>query len=49
MLFTHFYLTFWFVLQASRQYFGAEPTTFLSTNWQEKYSLVQPAAKYVFS
>ena len=38
MLFTHMYLTqgqkleTWFVLPASREYFGVEPTTFLSTN-----------------
>ena len=42
MLFTHFYLTqgqrleTWFVSLASREYFGVEPTTFLSTNWQKR-------------
>ena len=54
MAFTHFYLTqrqkleTWFVLAARREYFGDEPKTFLSTNWQKKYSLVQRTTKNVF-
>ena len=38
MIFTHSHLTqgqklkTWFVSLASREYFGVEPTTFLSTN-----------------
>ena len=54
MLFTHFYLIqgqkleTWFVLAANGEYFSDEPKTFLSTNWQKKYLLVQWTAKHVF-
>ena len=48
MLFNHFSLTQRFVSPASREYFDTETTTFLSPNWQKKYSPAQSTAKYVF-
>ena len=34
----------WFVSQGNREYFGIEPTTFLSTNLKKKYSLMSDVA-----
>ena len=55
MIFTHFYivqgkqLETWLVLPANRKYFGTEPRTILSTNWQRKhYSLVKWNSKFFF-